>query len=307
MSNSEPDFPRWLQRPVRDRSEWVARSRDLIARSTAVAAFAPDRAQFGRTFELCTVLDLAERMPYPHLLTALPPLEALWTAWRTGYQPPQNDPAADFHCWYRHETVSPVWLHAAGSNLAQLLPLLYRLGGTAEANQANPSRWNFFQTFNARRRVAAAEAATFRAFWRAHCAGPREVLRQLGPVRAADVPLGGGHRIGDLIAGTSMVEIKTGVMTDDELADTVLQVTKYALLAQAAAYDITDVVVYLARYGLVMCTPVQELADDLAGTPADLDAARAALAGDVPPWSPNSRAAHHQGLICTAPFEPYAP
>jgi hypothetical protein len=283
------NFPRWLRYPVRDGSDWMARSRDLVARSTPLTALAEEPALFGSAFELCTVLDLADRMPYPHLLAALPPCEAVWTALRTGYCPPHDEPDAEFCRWYRHRTVPPVWLHAAGSNLALLLDFLWRDGDI----EVIASRW----PLNARLRIVAREAATFRAFWQAHCAGPREALRRLGPVRAADVPFRGGHWIGDLIAGMSMVEIKTGVMTDERLADAVLQTVGYALLAQDAGYDVTDVVIHLARYGLVIQTPLQQLADDLAGAVTDLDEARGALASDERPWRPNFRAAHHQGLI----------
>jgi hypothetical protein len=291
-------FPRWLRHPVREGNDWMARSRDLVTRSTAIEAVAPDPALFGCTFELCTVFDLADRMPYPHLLAALPPLEAIWTARHAGFRPPEAEPAAGLRCWYRNQTVSPAWLHAAGSNLAQLLHLLWRLGDTAEANQALLTRWDFFELFNGRRRVAATEAATFRTFWQKHCAEPQEILRRLGPVRAADVPFRDGHWMGDLIAGTSMVEIKTGVMTDEHLADAVLQTVRYALLAQDTGYDVTDVVIYLARYGLVIQTPLQQLADDLAGAAIDLDEGRSALASGHPPWRPNYRAAHHQGPMC---------
>jgi hypothetical protein len=103
-----------------------------------------------------------------------------------------------------------------------------------------------------------------------------------------------------------VVEIKPRTMTDDELADTVLQAMAYALLAQAAGHAIIDVAVYPARYSLVIRTPAQHLADDLAGAPAELVAVRAALTGHVPPWPPNSRTVHHQRLICADPLEPAA-
>ncbi|WP_433082418.1 hypothetical protein ACQP1P_01700 [Dactylosporangium sp. CA-052675] len=42
----------------------------------------------------------------------------------------------DFGRWSGWEEVAPAWLHAAGSNLAQLLPMLYRFGdNTAEASR----------------------------------------------------------------------------------------------------------------------------------------------------------------------------
>ena len=299
MSHPEPPpLLRWLRWPVRDNCGWLRQTRNLVGRATPVEATAPDCRLFGSTFELCTVLDLAERMPYPHLLDALPSLEAVWTAWRTGFEPPLDNPAADFGRWSRKSPVPPAWLHAAGSNLAQLMPMLYRLGDTADANRAMLTVWNSrAQSFNARRRIAATEGPAFRAFWRMHTAGPRSTLRQLGPVRAADVPFRGGHRMGDLIAGTSMVEIKTGRMQDEQLADTVLQTIKYALLAEAEGYDVSDVAVYLARYGLVIRTPLQDLANDLAGGSAHLAEARHALAHDDPPWPPNARGLHHRGRL----------
>ncbi len=299
MSRPEhPLLPRWLRRPVRDHCRWIAQARNLVHRATPVEEDAPDCRLFGSTFELCTVLDLAERMPYPHLLDALPSFEALWTAWRTGFEPPHDDPAAEFGRWSRQSSTPPAWLHAAGSNLAQLMPMLYRLGNTAEANRDMLTFLNaHVQSFNDRSRIAATERPAFRAFWRMHTAGPRESLRELGPVRAADVPFRGGHRMGDLIAGVSMVEIKTGRMQDEQLADTALQAVTYALLAEAEGYDVRDVTVYLARYGLVIRTPLQEFADDLAGGPANLADARHALAHDDPPWPPNARGPHHQGRL----------
>jgi hypothetical protein len=299
VSHHEPEpLPRWLRLPNRDNCAWMARARDLVHRATPVEATAPHRQLFGSTFELCTVLDLAERMPYPHLLDALPSFEAIWTAWRTGFEPPRDDPAADFSRWSRQSSISPVWLHAAGSNLAQLMPLLYRLGDTAEANRDMLALWNAqVESFRARRQIAVAESPAFRAFWRRHTAGPRELLRELGPVRAAEVPFRGGHRMGDLIAGTTVVEIKTGHMQDEQLAETVLQTVTYALLAEAEGYDVSDVAVYLARYGLMIRTPLQELVDDLAGGPANLVDAREALTHDDPPWPPNPRGPHHQERI----------
>ncbi|WP_432834093.1 hypothetical protein [Dactylosporangium sp. CA-092794] len=293
-----PRRPRWLRAPVRDRCDWLRHARSLVRRAAAVPTMAPHGQLFGSTFELCTVLDLAERMPYPHLLDALPTFEAIWTAWRTGFAPPLDDPAADFGRWNRREETAPAWLHAAGSNLAQLMPMLYRFGDTAEASRASLETWNSrVESFATRRRIAATEAPAFRAFWREHLAGPREMLQALGPVRAADVPFRGGRRMGDLIAGTSMVEIKTGRMEDQQLAEAVVQAVEYALLAEAEGYDVSDVVIYLARYGLVIQTPLQELADDLAGCRTDLADVRRALAHDDSPWPPNARGPHHQGRI----------
>ncbi|MFF5230726.1 hypothetical protein [Dactylosporangium sp. NPDC000521] len=253
---------------------------------------------FGNTFELCTVFDLADHMPYPHLLDALPPMEGLWTAWRAGFQPPPDDHEADFRHWRRAEPVPPAWLHAAGSDLAQRLEVVYQFGDTAESSRHWLAKWGMVcDTFNDRRRITAAEAATFRAFWQAHQAGPKDTLRQLGPVRAADVPLLGGHRMADLIAGTTMVEIKTGLMSDAVLADTVLQAAEYALAAPDAGYDIDNVVIYLARYRLIIRTPLQELANSLAGKPVDLASDRAALRQPEPLRSPNSRSRHHHGPL----------
>jgi hypothetical protein len=181
---------------------------------------------------------------------------------------------------------------------ADAAPLLYRFGDTAEASRASLETWNSsVESFAARRRVAATETPAFRAFWRAHLAGPRETLRTLGPVRAADVPFRGGRRMGDLTAGTSMVEIKTGRIEDQQPAEAVLQAIEYALLTEAEGYDVSDVVLYLARYGLVVRTPPQELADDLAGYRINLADVRRALAHDDSPWPPNAPGLHHQRRI----------
>jgi hypothetical protein len=123
--------------------------------------------------------------------------------------------------------------------------------------------------------VPSEQASTFREFWRAHTASPRQILKDLGAVHAADVPFHRGRYFADLIIGTSVVEVKTGVTgTDEDLLKTLRQTVRYALLAQHNGYEITNTVVYLDRYATIIQTPLQTAADDLAGRPVDLAQAR---------------------------------
>jgi hypothetical protein len=121
-------------------------------------------------------------------------------------------------------------------------------------------------------RAAATRTArpTFKEFWASYVGGFRAALLGYGPVTAAPVLLD-GLRVADLIAGTTIVELKTGHLDEEHrFHDLIDQVLTYALLAPLSGYPVTAVVVYLARYHVLARYPVDAFLADLAGEAVDI-------------------------------------
>jgi hypothetical protein len=129
-------------------------------------------------------------------------------------------------------------------------------------------------------RAAATRAArpAFREFWTSHIAGFRGALLSYGPVIAAP-PLLDGLRVADLIAGTTVVELKTGHLHDTpQFHDLIDQVLTYALLAPLSGYPVTAAAVYLSRYHVLARHSVADFTASLAGESVNISEAGNQLA-----------------------------
>jgi hypothetical protein len=247
MNHPDPDrLPSCLRRLTGDRNDWLSRVQEAIERSAPIPVDGRQGDVFGWTFQIAVGLDLAERIPYPHLLAAMPAPEAAWTAQQAGYQARTGIPYCE---WPRTGQTPPRSLHAAASNLAQIRPVRDTSGWTEEQVRRLVGSTGFVR---ARRLITAKQLPTFEACWHAHVNGPQQVLRQLGPVRGADIPFHDGYQVADLIVGTSLVEIKTGDDEDAKLGRTLRRSMACALLADGAGYTFDEVAVYLARHRLVI-------------------------------------------------------
>ncbi len=107
----------------------------------------------------------------------------------------------------------------------------------------------------------------FAAFWASYTSGFRNALRGYGPVTAS-LNLLDGLRIADFLAGTTIVELKTGHLDGTHhLQALVDQVLTYALLAPVCGHPATAAVMYLARYHVLAHYPLDTLFSRLAGQP----------------------------------------
>ncbi|MEV0154260.1 hypothetical protein AB0H57_11035 [Micromonospora sp. NPDC050686] len=131
-----------------------------------------------------------------------------------------------------------------------------------------------------------------RIYWRSYCGGFREALRSYGPADPAPALLG-GYRHADLIMGSTVGEVKTGRMDQPEYVDALFtQLLTYILLACHDGRPINDVVVYLARYGVLIRYLGQDLLEETAGRQADAVAAGSELAAVI-------RASETLGGVCS--------
>jgi hypothetical protein len=95
----------------------------------------------------------------------------------------------------------------------------------------------------------------------------------------AQVPLLGGLRHADLVAGTTLIEVKNGRLDQDTyLAKPVDQMITYPLLAHHGGPRVTHVALYAVRYQRLFRFHVPQLLSRLAGGPIDIDAASESLA-----------------------------
>jgi hypothetical protein len=98
----------------------------------------------------------------------------------------------------------------------------------------------------------------------------------------------GGHRHADLIAGNTVVEVKTGRLDrDDYVSQLIDQLLTYGLLAIHDRHPVTHVAAYLVRYQFLIRYPIQDLLNELAGTRVHVPGAAAALAAIIRETEPS--------------------
>lgn len=129
----------------------------------------------------------------------------------------------------------------------------------------------------------------FAAFWASYLSGFRAALRSYGPVTAGPALLD-GLRVADLLAGATIVEVKTGHLTETHQFEGLIdQVPTYTLLAAVSGYQVSAVAAYLARYHVLACYPIDALTTELAGGLRGHSASLLAVArrcGSMAPWMP---------------------
>ncbi|MEU9507119.1 hypothetical protein AB0D32_12650 [Micromonospora sp. NPDC048170] len=279
---------RWLARRFPYREELIADLRQRTHRSPApITVCPPNPRHFGRAIEKTFALDLCDTPPYPHLFASLPETGRRTLLTTAGYRPDQ--PGGDA-AWRRTNSAVPgARLLTVGSVLSILEQALRQLPVTtpdeAHATLQGPLR--------DRRTIAVCAAATraarpaFAAFWASYLSGFRAALRSYGPATAGPALLD-GLRVADMLAGATIVELKTGHLIETHQFEGLIdQVLTYALLAAVSGYQVAAVAVYLARYHVLARYPIDALTAELAGGPVDTTEAGNHLAALI-------RAEHHQ-------------
>jgi len=199
-----------------------------------------DPGLIGRVLEHLIVLDLGGSAAYRHLDDALPDdaAELVQTA----------APSPDGHGDDAVADAPPEGLVRAAWYLAYYQDILHRVGRTDKAlcrnALARDLEWPFQRgTFAAALPLIHDLFATYQRHARAH-------LRRLTPVLGA-VELVPQRAYADLIAGRTLVEIKTGHMDVDSIIKAIDQVLRYVLLDTSETRQLTHVAIYLARAGLL--------------------------------------------------------
>ncbi len=261
---------RWLARRFPYREELIADLRHRIHRAPApITVCPPNPRHFGHAIEKTFALDLCDTPPYPHLFASLPKTERQTLLTTAGYRPDHRRGDAP---WPRTNSEVPgARLLTVGSVLTILERALRQLPITtpdeAHATLQGPLRH--------RRTIAICATATraarpaFAAFWASYLSGFRAALRSYGPLTAGPALLD-GLRVADLLAGATIVEVKTGHLTETHQFEGLIdQVLTYTLLAAVSGYQVSAVAAYLARYHVLACYPIDALTTELAGGPVD--------------------------------------
>ncbi|WP_433537328.1 hypothetical protein ACQPZK_05975 [Micromonospora sp. CA-249363] len=121
----------------------------------------------------------------------------------------------------------------------------------------------------------------FRTVWASYSSGFHSAFRSYGPA-TAQLPLLDGRRHADFLLGTTVLEVKSGRLDEDRYLDELIRrILTYALLAHHDDHLVTHIAVYAVRYQRLLRYRIDELANQLAGTPIDLTATGAALAAAI--------------------------
>ncbi|MEU4532500.1 hypothetical protein AB0F49_30135 [Micromonospora ureilytica] len=265
-----PASSRWLAQQFAHRAWLIADLRGRISRApAAIRACAPDPDRFGQAMERTLALDLCDTPPYLHLLTSLPEAGMRRLLTTAGYALPTDTPDGPWRRTTDH--ISGARLFTVGS----LLPDLDRAVHTLHRSNPHEARAAIQAVLRDRRAITAYATAAhaarpaFAAFWTSYTSGFHNALHGYGPV-IASLSLLGGVRIADFLAGTTIVEYKTGHFDDARDLDALVeQVLAYALLASGSGHPVTEVVMYLARYHVLAHYPLDMFLARLAEQPID--------------------------------------
>ncbi|MFE9694322.1 hypothetical protein [Micromonospora sp. NPDC005806] len=215
-------------------------------------------------------LDLCERSPYLQLIASLPEggqRRLLATAGDAPSTDAQGGP------WRKTADQIPgARLFTVGSLLTVLDAALHALrpASPEAARAAILAALRHQETFAAVATWVRAARPAFAAFWASYTSGFQDALRSYGPVTAS-LELLGGLRVADFLAGTTIIELKTGHLDDtNHLHALIDQTLTYALLAPVSGHPIAAVVMYLARHHAMARYPLDLFLTGLAGKPIDI-------------------------------------
>jgi hypothetical protein len=208
----------------------------------------------GRVVEHLIVLDLGGSAAYRHLDGALPDdaADLVQTAARSpdGHG---DDTVADAPT---DGLVRAAWY------LAYYQDILHKFGRTDKAlcrsALARDLEWPF------QGGAFAAALPLVHDLFAAYQRNARVQLRRLTPVLGA-VELVPQRAYADLIAGRTLVEIKTGHMDVDSIIVAIDQVLRYVLLDTSETRQLTHIAIYLARAGLLYRQPLPSWLAELSG------------------------------------------
>ena len=276
------DLDELLRRIFCCRHGWVAEVVQRVAGMAPVPeASEDDRDVIGRAIEYAIGLDLAQDA-YASRRSVLPGAHAEWIAAQV-----EESRTSQSHTSFVGPVEYPIGLLQSAFHLARYDQVLYK----------STERWP--EAVEVVRMVLAdycdhpAHTGSWRAagrelgeLWKLYAGNARDFLAARTPVVAAPV-LGRGdgpngpypEAIADLIAAETLVEVKAGSVDERgwRSGDVAIQMMRYAVLAPAFGYPVTEVALYLARYGVLLPWELTDLAAQLAGHPVDLDHLRERL------------------------------
>ncbi|GAB3959210.1 hypothetical protein [Micromonospora vulcania] len=268
---SEPPAPsHWLNQQFPHRARLIADLQGRISRAPApIRACAPEPDRFGQAMERTLALDLCGAPPYLQLIKQLPAAGMRRLLTTAGYAPTTDTPDGP---WRKTtDRIPGARLFTVGSLLPYLDRALHELGSANpdDAREAIQAALRDRRAVSAYATVVRGARPAFAAFWASYTSGFRNALRGYGPVTAS-LSLLGGLRIVDFLAGTTIVEYKTGHFDDARDLDALVeQVLAYALLAAGCGHPVTAVVMYLARYHVLAHYPLETFLAHLAGQAID--------------------------------------
>jgi hypothetical protein len=232
---------------------------------------------FGNLMELAIGLSLCDPPPYLHLFGLLGGDRTARLVRRVGYV------AASKNSWQRSDiTPATIDVFLTAYRLAQVYELL-NPRWTERPNPEVVARI-LRRHPEALPRHAGETRFEWRAFadlWASYSGGFDAALRSYGRA-TAQVPLLGGLRYADFLAGTTVLEIKSGRLDQDSyITQLINQMITYALLAHFDGHPVTHVGVYAVRYQRLLRFRIETFLNELAGIRIGLDTASADFADAV--------------------------
>lgn len=229
-------------------------------------------ARLGDAFELCAVADLADVPPYLRFLEALDPGITEGFLKRAGFEPPRQQVGGPGMvvpqvAGWRKRTPAAVTLEKEVTEFLGQSWIMANLRGLFRGLDEEPLRRLLTSAHNDLW-PGHRGAAWLRPLWDAYLTAGRAQLRCLGSVTAAEPEFVPGWARGDLILGSTLIDIKTGWDVSDHLDYCLNQLLGYLLINPTDGHPIDRVGIYLARYATTISWPISTLLPELAGQPA---------------------------------------
>lgn len=234
-------------------------------------------AHLGDAFELCVLADLAGIPPHAGFFNALDPGIAAGFLGRAGFEPaaaqetdPVRVPAAQGIRWRKkrdHALLTSEetdeFLEWAWVLISQLDSYRYQAWDLDE-----DSLRRHLTTLHGALGPGRAGGGYLRPLWEAYLERGRRRLQSLGTMAVAEPEFIPGWARGDLILGTTLIDIKTGWYVTDQLDYCLNQLLGYVLLDHSGKYTIDQIGIYLARYAATITWTLSALVPELSGQPS---------------------------------------
>jgi hypothetical protein len=226
-------------------------------------------AHLGDAFELCGLVDFAGIPPHAGFFNALDPGIAAGFLGRAGFEPaaaqetdPVRVPAAQVIRWRKKPNQALLTSEETDQFLAQAWNLVSLL------DSYRHQVWDLDEDSLRRYLTTLHSGGYLRPLWEAYLERGRRQLQSLGTMAAAEPEFSPGWARGDLILGSTLIDIKTGWYVTDQLDYCLNQLLGYVLLDRSGKYAIDQIGIYLARYAATITWPLSTLLPELSGQPS---------------------------------------
>jgi hypothetical protein len=283
-------------------SGWQSRVQAL--RPVVTGLTGDDRAKVGSAVEWCIGLSLADSVPYLDVFELIPRDEAARILREAGLQPVPDGLAGsnNLEAWHRPAPGTPPetgrGLLRASWMLCQYANLLRR------ADISDPDQWRqayplWHPMFDGTLTPDSEQA--LRMLWHTYVTRGHTALAQLGKPRVIRPVFDDAFAVGDLVLGSTLVDVKAYLDPGPSIGAFVDQLLAYVLCDIEDRFQIRAIGVYLAWQGeLLQLTLDQALALASGRTGFDLTAARRAFQQQTAPAVEMSRFYKHHSAIPTA-------